>query len=525
VRASAVMALGIGLSRLTGLLRIAAVATAIGVVEGRLADAYNIANAVPIVIYELMLGGIMTSVVVPVMVELIDEDRRRAWRMANALMNLSVIVLTLVTVVGVAAAPWIARFYASRMGGAEGELHREVITLLLRLLIPQIIFFGLAGITAGLLNAHHRFAVPMYTPILNNAAVIIVFVAFYQAFGVADVDVGTRQLAIIGLGTTSGVALMALAQLPFLREFGGYQAAVSIPWPLLKKITRLSAYIIGYVLISQIGYLFMQWLASAQQGGYSAFVVAYTFFLVPISLVGYSISTVLLPDMSSHATHERWVEFRERLSVGMRVDLFLLLPAAIGYLVLGQEILRVLLLNGVMTLQSVDLIWHVLAFMILGLPQAAIFSTFVRAFYAMQDARSPFLIVSAVVLLNAFLNVPLFAWMGVRGLALGQAIAFTAAIVVSGRRLSDRISGIDARRAVQSGLRSLLAAVGMGVVVWATLQPLERYLASGSPIGAMLLIIGLGVLGVGVYLALAWALGVEEVTYLRRLSPFGSADQ
>jgi len=519
-RASAVMALGIGLSRFTGLLRIAAVTAAIGVVEGRLADAYNLANAVPLLVYELMLGGIMTSVVVPVMVELIEEDRDRAWRMATALINLALIGLTLVTIIGIAAAPWIAQFYSGRMGGTEGDPETEVITLLLRLLIPQIIFFGLAGITAGILNSHRRFAVPMYTPILNNVAVVVVFVAFHSAFGKADLNAGTRQLTIMGLGTTFGVALMAFAQLPFLRELGRYRANVSVPWPLLKKIVRLSAYIFGYVLVSQVGYLFMQWLASTEQGGYSAFVVAYTFFLVPISLVGYSISTALLPDMSTHATHERWTEFRDRLSVGVRVNLFLLLPAAVGYLVLGQEVLRVLLLNGVMTTQSVDLIWHVLALMILGLPQAAIFSAFVRAFYAIQDARSPFLIVTAVVVLNALLNVPLFIWLGVKGLALGQAFALTAAVFISGRRLSARISGIETRRALRSGLRCFLAALGMGAIVWAALQPLERFLATGSALGATLLVFGLGVLGAAVYLALAWAMRVEEVAYLRKLSPF-----
>ena len=220
------------------------------------------------------------------------------------------------------------------------------------------------------------------------------------------------------------------------------------------------------------------------------------------------------------ASNGRWTEFRDRLSVGVRVNLFLLLPAAVGYLVLGQEILRVLLLNGVMTVQSVDLIWHVLALMILGLPQAAIFSGFVRAFYAMQDARSPFLIVSAVVLLNAVLNVPLFIWLGVEGLALGQAVTLTAAVVISGRSLSGRISGIDARRTLRSGLRCLLAALGMGVTVWAALQPLERYLAKGSPFGATVLVFALGVLGAGVYLALARAMKVEEVVYLRKLSPF-----
>ena len=140
------MALGIGISRLTGLLRIAAITAALGVVEGRLADAYNLANAVPVLIYELVLGGVMSSVIVPVMVELIDEDRENAWKVAIALLNLGMIILTLVTCVGLAAAPWITQFYASRVGGAEAELQRHVITLLLMMLIPQIFFYGLAGL-------------------------------------------------------------------------------------------------------------------------------------------------------------------------------------------------------------------------------------------------------------------------------------------------------------------------------------------------------------------------------------------
>jgi putative peptidoglycan lipid II flippase len=228
------MALGIGLSRFTGLLRIAAVTAAVGVVEGRLADAYNLANAVPVLVYELMLGGIMTSVVVPVMVELIEEDRGTSLEDGNSSHQPCVDWSDSRHRHRHSGAPWITQFYSGRMGGTEGDPETEVITLLLRLLIPQIIFFGLAGITAGILNAHRRFAVPMYTPILNNVAVVVVFVAFHSAFGKADLNAGTRQLTIMGLGTTFGVVLMALAQLPFLREFGRYRANVSVPWPLLK---------------------------------------------------------------------------------------------------------------------------------------------------------------------------------------------------------------------------------------------------------------------------------------------------
>ncbi|MDQ4064539.1 MAG: murein biosynthesis integral membrane protein MurJ, partial [Actinomycetota bacterium] len=182
-RATAVMSLGTVLSRVTGLARLAAIVAALGVAESRLPDAYNLANTAPNIIYELVLGGVLTSVFVPVFVELLEkEGRERAWEVASAVINLSLVVLVGVTALAVLASPLIARFYTLTVEGAEAAAQREVLTFLLRLLLPQIVFYGLAAITAGLLNAHKRFGAPMYTPILNNLAVIIVFVSFYAAY-------------------------------------------------------------------------------------------------------------------------------------------------------------------------------------------------------------------------------------------------------------------------------------------------------------------------------------------------------
>ncbi|MGH2729117.1 MAG: lipid II flippase MurJ, partial [Actinomycetota bacterium] len=171
-RATAVMSVGTVLSRITGLIRLAAIAAALGIVETRLTDTYNLANTAPNIIYELVLGGILTSVFVPVFVELLEkEGRDRAWEVASAIINLSLVILVATTTLVILAAPWIAKVYAIRLEGAGAERQEEVLTFLLRLFIPQIIFYGLAAITAGLLNAHKRFAAPMYTPILNNLAV------------------------------------------------------------------------------------------------------------------------------------------------------------------------------------------------------------------------------------------------------------------------------------------------------------------------------------------------------------------
>lgn len=182
VRASVVMSGGTVLSRVTGMVRLIAITAALGVAESRLADAYNLANTVPNIIYQLILGGILGSVFVPVIVELLEkEDRETAWEAISAMINLSVVILTAVTLLGILAAPVIASFYAARLEGAQAELQFQVMTFLLRLFAPQVIFYGLAAITASLLNAHKRFGARCtrrFSTISSLSASSLPFIAF-----------------------------------------------------------------------------------------------------------------------------------------------------------------------------------------------------------------------------------------------------------------------------------------------------------------------------------------------------------
>lgn len=509
------MSVGTVLSRFTGLLRLAAVAAALGVTENRVADAYNYANTAPNIIYELVLGGILTSVFVPVFVDLLEkEGREKAWMIGSAILNVSMVVLSAVTIIGVALAPWIARFYS-----VEGAAQREVMTFLLRLFIPQIIFYGLAAITAGMLNAHKRFGAPMFTPVLNNLAVIAVFVAFHAAYptGIAIDTISTQQMLVIGLGTTTGVALMAFAQLPFLRGLGSYRLTFSVAHPAVRKLARLSVFVVGYVVANQIGYLVVQYLARGPQGGYSAYIAAFTFFMLPHGLFAVSIITALLPQMSEHASNERWIEYRDRLSVGIRTTSLLIFPAAVGYFVLGRPIVRFLLERGIMTAESTDLVAGVLQFFTLGLLPFSLFQLFLRAFYALQDTKTPFLINCGAVALNMAVNVPMFAWLGVRGLAAGHALAYVFGVTLQARSLSRRIGGLDGAKVLASVGRIVLAALAMGVLVWATSAAAEAALGTAT-LTAQVLTLGIPIaVGVAAYLSLAYALRIEELDYARSL--------
>jgi putative peptidoglycan lipid II flippase len=516
------MSLGTVLSRFTGLLRITAIAAAFGVVESRgLSDTYNLANTAPNIIYELFLGGILTSVFVPVFVELLaKEGRERAWEVASAIINLSVVALVAISALGILAAPLVTRLYSSGLEGTPEQIaqQKDALTFLLRLFIPQIIFYGLTAITAGLLNAHKRFGAPMYTPILNNLAVIAVFVAFHQAYPSVTVGtVTTSQLWIVGLGTTAGVALMAIAQLPFLRGLGRYRLNVSLRHPSVGKLARLSVFVVGYVVANQIGYLIVQWLAYRETGDYTAYVFAYTFFMLPHGLFAVSIITALLPGMSEYASAERWPDFVERLSTGIRTTALLIFPAAVGYFVLGEGIVRVLIEYGNMSSASTELVAGVLQFFVLGLLPFSIFQLFLRAFYALQDTKTPFLINCAAVALNTAVNIPMYAWLGARGLAAGHAIAYCFGVTVQGRALARRLGSLDGPRITRALSRILAASLAMGALVWALWRLLERALDPAGLIEEALVVALPVAFGAAAYLALARVFGVEELDYARGL--------
>ena len=518
-RASAVMTIGTVLSRLTGLMRLAAIAAALGVAESRLPDAYNLANTAPNIIYELVIGGILTSVFVPVFVELLQkEGREKAWEVGSAIINISMVVLLAITAIGVLAAPLIARFYTLAVEGDEAIVQQRVLTFLLRLFLPQIIFYGLAAITAGLLNAHKRFGVPMYTPVLNNLAVIAVFIAFHQAYGedVGLESVSNRQLWIIGAGTTIGIALMALAQLPFLRSLGRYRFTFSVRHPAVKKLARLSVFVIGYVIANQVGYLIVQVLANDQQGGYSAYITAFTFFLLPHGLFAVSVITALLPGMSERAVNAEWEGFREQLSLGVRATIFLILPAAIGYFVLSERIVELLLERGIFSQASTELVGGVLRVFVLGLVPFSLFQLFLRAFYAMQNTKTPFLINCVAVAINTAINLPMFWKFGVKGLAAGHAIAYTVGALIQMRMLARRIGGLDRARMASSALRIGAAGAAMGGVTWMAAEVCDQVVGSTTLDHVIGLVIPV-VAGLCSYLGFAHLFRVEELGLVKNL--------
>ena len=521
VRSTAVMAVGTALSRITGFLRVAAMAFALGVAESRLADSYNVASNIPNIVYELILGGILTSIFVPVFVEqLTTRTREDAWRSAQAVMTVALVVLGAVMVLGVLLAPWIVKLYTLRVPEGQRSAVQDLATLFLRFFMPQIVLYGLGAVATGLLNAHRRFALPMFAPILNNLVVIASFVTFALLPGPSTptpTSVTGPQTLVLALGTTAGVAAMTFALWPALRRLG-----FRLRWrldrrdPSVRSLVRLSAWAVLYVVINQIGLLVVLVLAGGTRGGVTAYQAAFIFFQLPHAIFSVSIMTALLPSLSEDWVRGDHADFRVDLSRGIRASAFVVLPAAAGYLVLAEPIVRLLLEHGVAGAASTELVSGVLTFFALGLFPFSAFLLFLRAFYAMQDTRTPALVNVLAVGSNVAANLVLFPVLGVRGLALGHSIAYGVAALTAGLILRHRLGGLEGRR-LASGLGRIVgAAAATGAAAWGAARLMFQTVGADT-LGEQMVQVGVGVVvGLIIFVAAALLFRIEEFDLVRR---------
>ena len=522
VRNAAVMAVGTSLSRFTGFLRVAVMAFALGITETRLNDAYTIANTTPNIIYELALGGVLSSVLVPVFVEWMQtRGRSAAWEVARKLLTLAVLSLTAIAILAIFLAPWIVSLYTVRVGQGQ-EATRELATFLLRWFMPQIVFYAIGAIGAGLLNADRRFAAPMFAPVLNNVIVIATFLTFAAmpgpAAGSGELATGAQQL-VLGIGTTLGVAGMTFALWPSLRRTGfRFSWRFHIRDEAVTRIARLAGWVVVYVAANQIGYFIVVVLAAETQGGPAAYATAFLLFQLPHAIFTVSIVTALLPAMSS-----RWADgdvpgLRALVARGIRATAVIVMPAALAYLAIGRDIVRLLYEHGETGVRSGDLVAGVLGAFALGLFFFSTFQLLLRAFYAMQDTRTPALvnIGSLVVNVGANLLFVLALDLGPQGLALGHATSYLFAATVALLVLRRRLGGIAWRSVGPSLLRTLVAAGLTALAAWGTARLVGDWLGTETIGEQFVQVFAAIAVGLAVILVGALIFRIEEVDTVKR---------
>jgi putative peptidoglycan lipid II flippase len=384
---------------------------------------------------------------------------------------------------------------------------------------PQILFYGMTALIAAVLNARHKFVLPMATPILNNLIVIGVFLLVphmatrLELSSLHDVRNDTGLLLFLGLGTTLGVAVQAFALIPALRRVA---PRLRFRWNLrhavLRQVLQLSGWTFGYVVSNQVSFWIALVLANATAGGVSAYSAAYIFFQLPYGILAVSILTALTPDLAERWSRRDMAGFRQRLGTGIRAGALVLLPAAVGYIVLGKPLVSMLLEHGSFTKANADLTADVLRWFAVGLPAFSLYLLFVRGYTAMQNTRTPFIINVGENVVLIVLDLMLYPAMGVTGLALGFSISYFVAAAAAGWDLRRRTGGIAdkgtavalARIAVATAVMAVaVIAVSIGINDTRGLELAARVLASIA-------------VGVVTFAGMARLLGVEELGVFTR---------
>jgi putative peptidoglycan lipid II flippase len=516
------MALGTLASRGTGFLRTAVIAAAIG--SGLLGDAYNVANTTPNILYDLLLGGVLTSVVVPLLVQAAGADSDGGTAYTQRLLTVVLIGLGGATALAMIAAPAIVALYARGFTADQAAL----ATTFTRFFLPQIVCYGLGATIGAVLNTRDRFAAPMWAPVLNNLVVIaagLSFAVLAGAHGGNSTRLSTTQVLVLGVGTTAGIVAQTVALLVALRATGfRWRLRFDLRHTGLGQAGRLAGWMLVYVAASQAGYLVVVNLATAAAHGqavgtgYSPYTYAYTLFQLPHAIVAVSVITALLPRMSRHAVAGRLDRVRADLSTGTRMAAVALVPASVGLIVLGVPVAVVVFGRGATGVAGAEFIGSVLAAFAVGLLPFSAYQLQLRAFYALRDTRTPALIgiaLNAVLIaVDALLYVVLPQPHRVVGLALGFGVAYWVGLGISTLVLHRRLGGVDGRRVLRTIIR-LLVAAGAGAVPAAVVYVVIRSTLGLGPATSLLAVIGGCLLGGTAFGAAALRMRVAEVAAVR----------
>jgi putative peptidoglycan lipid II flippase len=463
------MAVGTTLSRLTGLARVVAMAAALS--GGGFADAYNLANTTPNIITDIVIGGVLAATFVPVFVaELTTKAGKEAWEAISAVVTVTVAVLVVATVAFFVLTPSIIDLYTATNHHADVHQQQQVAIFLLRWFVPQLACYGLIALFTALLNTQGRFAAPMFVPIANNLVVIAMLVWFRALVPdptLATINAHHGALVLLGIGTTLGVVVQAALLVPSLLRSDLH---IRFRWQpgheAMRRITRLAGWTFGIVLSNQVALVVVLALADGARvpGAVSAYTYAYTFFQLPYGIIAVSVMSAVTPSLSA-----RWAEgdiaaFRRRMVFGLRSILVVIIPSAVGMIILAHPLIDLVLAHGGETSAQASVTADALALFALGLPGFCTFLYMVRVLQAMQDTRTAFRIYLVENAVNIAVGIALIGPLGVRGLALSVSIAYTVAAVIALSVVAGKDEGLGGPELTTPVIRVLGATAVMAVV-------------------------------------------------------------
>ncbi len=514
------------MSRLLGLVREQVIAGLFGAKSAT--DAFVAASTVPTMVYDLLISGAISAALIPVFADYADsEDRAELSHVISAMLSLAAAALAVVVAILEIGAPWLVDVVAS---GFDQEA-KQLITYLVRLMLPSVLFMGLAGILTASLYARQRFTLPAFSVAVYNLGIILGGVLL----------AGRIQVTSLVIGVLMGALLQVAIQWPGLRGLR-LRPIFDLSHPGVRSILKLYAPVALGLIVSNLGVIIDRHLASQTGvGSMAAMRFATTLVQFPLGLVAAAASFAVLPTLSRQARgdgengqgggapaltltlsqgereadkallqgeSEQNSGYTATLRMGMKMILLLIVPAAVGLAVLREPIVQFLFQRGAFDRSATAL--TALAFLGYspGIAFAAVDQLLIFAFYARKDTRTPVLVGVIAIMVYLTVALTLIRPLGMLGLVLANAVQTTSHALLLLWLLSRRVRGVVNRELGSFLVRVMVAALTMGLACQLFLTIVQPLVHTGPEVA--LLVVGGAGLGAAAYLIAVTLLRVRE---------------
>lgn len=483
------------MSKVLGMVRVAVIARLFGTTM--YADAYQMALKMPNMLF-FIISGALATVVVPVFTEYAARgEKAEAWKLFNTVMMVMALFYLAASVIGVAGAPLLVKLLAP---GFEGD--RTLLTVeLAGIMLPLMIFTGLASLFTNLLNANNIFGLPTFSLSVNNIFIIIFALTFGKLYGIHG----------LALGTVLAAAAMALVQFPALFKAGfRFNFSMNLQHPGVRKVFSLALPAALGISVNQANVLVNGILASwLPVGSISAWGYADTVIQFPISLLVVALGTAVFPTLAGQAAEGDREALSRTLLSSLKVVIIGIIPASVGLMTLSHPIIAVIYKGKAFDQQAVELTAPALLFFAVGLAGQAISILLTKGFYSLQDTRTPVKLGVITVLISLCFSLILIRYLQLGGLALGNALANLAYMALLLWYLRKKIPGLR-RGGLFKFTLAILVASGLMAAATYTVNGALTGLVPGT--AGLVIQVGLAITaGMAVYMAAIFALKIEEV--------------
>ncbi|MEA3488915.1 MAG: murein biosynthesis integral membrane protein MurJ [Candidatus Omnitrophota bacterium] len=455
IRSTGIIGFATSTSRVLGFIRDILIAMFFG--TGMFAQAFVVAFRLPNMLRDLVGEGATDAAIVPVLTEYSHtRTQEEYWEAARVILNLMLIVLVVLSVTGVVFAPLLVRVIAPGFLRDPGKFATTVF--LTRMVFPYILFLGMVAYSKGVLNSLHYFTTPAFAPVVLNITMILSLLVLCPVIGIKGLVVGVL----------AGGILEMLMQVPPLRAKGfRIKKGFRLAHPIAKRIGGLLLPRALGTAVYQISVLIDTVLASLAwivgSGGVAALYYSNRLVQLPLAVFGISLATAALPKMSREAASNDIDRLKDTVSFSLRTVFAIMIPAAVGLMILAGPIIRILFQRGEFTPYSTAITASALFFYSFGLFAYAGIKILVSTYYSMGDTRTPVKTAAVSLVVNLVLNLILMWPLKIGGLALATSIAATTNFIILYVVLKRRIGDLGTARIISSFTRICGAAGIMGV--------------------------------------------------------------